>query len=110
MAQLANPEDIKKATAVLDIRPEAERNSSPCIAGALCLEWDREGGKFVPDEATIEKTLPAKDAAIAVHCKTGGRVSMALGVLKSLGYTNVMNAGGPNGGEEQWQALQTLAK
>ena len=111
MASLASPSDICKCTRVLDIRPAAERASSgQTIAGAACVTWNREKACFDESDDDIAKALPSKDECIAVHCKTGGRVSTALGVLKSMGYENVFNAGGPDGGQEQWEALKTLAK
>jgi sulfur-carrier protein adenylyltransferase/sulfurtransferase len=38
--------------------------------------------------------LPAKDAEIIVHCKTGGRSQKASLALKEAGYTNVSNLAG----------------
>jgi hydroxyacylglutathione hydrolase len=37
---------------------------------------------------------------VAVHCQSGSRSSIAAGVLRSRGYTNVMNV---TGGIVEWQ-------
>ena len=43
--------------------------------------------------ASLDK-LPDKNAAIFVHCLSGGRSSVALSFLQRCGYTNVTNIGG----------------
>lgn len=35
-----------------------------------------------------------KDTELHLHCRSGGRSGQAVDHLKSLGYTNVQNAGG----------------
>jgi len=59
-----------------------------------------EGAVNVPMQeifSSLDK-LPAKDAAIVVHCVSGHRGSIVVVGLRLLGYTNVVNlAGGLNG-------------
>ncbi len=43
--------------------------------------------------ARISTVCPDKNRVILLHCLSGGRSGMALGTLKSLGYTNAFNLG-----------------
>lgn len=44
--------------------------------------------------ARIAALAPAKDAEIVLYCAVGVRSGKAMKTLRSLGYTNVRNAGG----------------
>ena len=41
----------------------------------------------------IAKVCPDKGHVILLHCMSGGRSGMAVGTLKSLGYSNAYNLG-----------------
>lgn len=43
--------------------------------------------------ARISAVCPDKNRVILLHCLSGGRSAMAVGTLKSLGYTNACNLG-----------------
>jgi len=76
---------------VLDVRREAEFQGGH-IEGADWHPLDR-----------FKAALPdiAKDAPIAVHCKSGYRSLIALSVLERAGYHNVVDLAG---GFDAWQA------
>ncbi len=48
----------------------------------------------VEDIASIEKTIPDKNAIIFVHCRSGVRSKKAQEAMLKMGYTNVTNIGG----------------
>jgi rhodanese-related sulfurtransferase len=53
----------------------------------------------------LRDSLPPldKNAAIAVHCKSGYRSTVACSLLQRAGYTNVVNV---TGGFDAWQQEQ----
>ena len=63
-------------------------------------EWDRGHLKeavHIPYEKIgkeIAKVTTDKNAEIRVYCKVGGRAGIAKKTLESMGYKNVVNAGG----------------
>lgn len=46
-----------------------------------------------------------KDAPLIVHCKAGARATKAVAFLQSVGYTKVLNAGGPKGPPALWSTM-----
>ncbi len=44
----------------------------------------------------ITEEIPDKDTPIVLYCRSGGRAGRALKALTTLGYTDVVNAGGVN--------------
>lgn len=61
------------------------------------FEWNEghiEGARLIPFsdlEFEIEKQVPNKTSTIVLYCRTGGRSSRAMELLKNMGYTNVRN-------------------
>lgn len=53
----------------------------------LPLQMIDKAGKFIDNE----------EVPVFVYCRSGGRSSMAMEALKSMGYKNVKNLGGING-------------
>ncbi len=43
---------------------------------------------------TAAKAAPSKDVPVVVYCRTGRRASEAAQILKSLGYSTILNMGG----------------
>ena len=66
---------------ILDVRSESEYKKKR-IPGAVSIPLGE-----VKDRA--ESELPDKNAMIFVHCRSGGRSTMAAKELFNLGYTNV---------------------
>ena len=71
---------------LLDVRDAAEWEKDGYIKGAVNIPV-REVLK------NLDK-LPAPDARIVIYCGSGQRGGMLTGVLRLLGYTNVLNMGG----------------
>ena len=69
---------------VIDVR-EAEEYESGHIDGALNIPPTQ-----LMNGAVELKDVP-KDADLIVHCRTGSRSNVAMNILKSLGYNNVIN-------------------
>ena len=69
---------------VIDVR-EAEEYESGHIDGALNIPPTQ-----LMNGAVELKDIP-KDADLIVYCRTGSRSNVAMNILKSLGYTNVIN-------------------
>jgi rhodanese-related sulfurtransferase len=90
------PVDVSTALAeatppfLLDVREAAEVEKDGYIKGAVNISV-REVLK------NLDK-LPALDAKIIVYCGSGQRGGMLTGVLRVLGYTNVLNMSGGLGG------------
>ena len=66
---------------ILDVRSESEHQKKR-IPGAISIPLGQ-----VKDRA--EQELPDKNAMIFVHCRSGGRSTMAAKELIKLGYKNV---------------------
>ena len=66
---------------ILDVRTEAERKSKR-IPGSVSIPF-----REIKDRADNE--LPDKNAMIFVHCRSGGRSTVAAKELVRMGYTNV---------------------
>lgn len=76
---------IQSGARIIDVRTKEEYN-----------EDHYPNAENIPVNEIIEKGFYAKDknAPIVVYCKSGGRSETAMLVLKQLGYTHVVNAGG----------------
>lgn len=70
----------------IDVRTTAEWKSGH-LEEAIHIPYKTIGKE-------IEKVTKDKNAQIKVYCKVGGRAGIAQKTLKSLGYKNVVNAGG----------------
>ena len=66
---------------ILDVRTESE-HAKKRIPGAISIPMGQ-----IKERA--EKELPDKDAMIFVHCKSGGRSTIASKELFKLGYNNI---------------------
>ena len=66
---------------ILDVRTESEY-AKKHIPGAISIPLGQ-----IKDRA--ESELPDKDAMIFVHCKSGGRSTMASKELFKMGYNNI---------------------
>ena len=77
---------IHDNSTVIDVRTEKEYKAGH-LENALHLPYDtiRE---------TITARVPDKDAEIILYCRSGRRSGIAKKTLDSMGYTNVINAGG----------------
>lgn len=78
---------------VIDLRTPEEREKEGYIKDSINIP--------VGELFTSLDKLPAKDAAIILHCGSGLRGSIAIEGLRLLGYTNVLNMGG---GLKAWKA------
>lgn len=76
---------------IIDIRTDREVCGG-CIPGSKCIDIGRED--------FIEKisSLP-KDKTYCLYCASGGRTSMAVPLMKSLGFSNVYDL---EGGISSW--------
>eukprot|EP00667_Euglena_gracilis_P011396 EG_transcript_11642 len=75
------------AAVVLDVRSPAEVAETGTLKRAVNVPHR--------DIAAAGPRLPAaRDTPLLVFCLSGGRASVAASQLKSMGYTNVLNAGG----------------
>lgn len=70
----------------LDVRTQAEHLERR-IADSINVPLDQL-------HAGIGRVAPDKTAPLAVYCQSGSRASSAVGILKSLGYSSVINIGG----------------
>jgi len=111
--ELAEPYEVKHAlyqlaatgqATIVDLRPlspsEMIDGRFEAIAGALSAPFDREAGTMPTKALPKQKSDP-----IVLYCRSGNRVKQAAAFLKSQGYTNVINAGGPAGPPPLWKAL-----
>eukprot|EP00930_Biecheleria_cincta_P094726 TRINITY_DN86159_c0_g1_i1.p2 TRINITY_DN86159_c0_g1~~TRINITY_DN86159_c0_g1_i1.p2 ORF type:complete len:162 (-),score=25.74 TRINITY_DN86159_c0_g1_i1:208-693(-) len=101
MQAVAAPQELEEAKAqeavIVDLRGAGEREGGIFVPEAIHAPWD---GSSMPLE-----NLPAdKNALIVLHCAVGGRAEKGKAFLESLGYTNVLNGGGP-ATPEQWSVL-----
>jgi rhodanese-related sulfurtransferase len=76
---------MTKVTAVIDVRTPDEFASGH-LAGALNI--DVEGADFAGAIASLDKT-----GTYVLYCRSGHRAGIALDTMKSLGFTNLTNAG-----------------
>lgn len=94
-APLVQPEELRMELSsaapplVLDVR-RADEFASGHIPSAIDLPVDQITAESARGIAA------ALDAPIVVYCKSGIRSKKALGILLSLGYTNVRDFGGIN--------------
>jgi len=90
------PADVSTAMAegtppfLLDVRDASELEKDGYIKGAVNIP--------VRDVLKNLDKLPALDTRIIVYCGSGQRGGMLMGVLRILGYTNVLNMSGGLGG------------
>jgi len=85
----------------LDVRsiPEFEEAHPSGAANIPLLH--AQSGRLVPNpefQKVVEANYP-RDAKLVVGCKAGGRSAQAVGLLTSLGYTNLIDVRGGFGGE-----------
>ena len=71
---------------VIDVRTAQEFQSGH-VEGALNIPHDSIGQE-------IAKAKVNKDDHVILYCKSGRRSEVALGTLKSLGFSNIENYGG----------------
>ena len=82
---------------VIDLRDDGEKHEGVCerAHSVPWSSWTRseaaEGTKVPPAGAVPED----KAAVIITHCRGGGRGGKAKASLQALGFTNVLNGGGP---------------
>lgn len=81
----AAQEAIKNGALVIDVRSPDEYAS-----GHLSAVMNIPLGEL---PSRIPTVCPDKNRMILLHCLSGGRSGMAVGTLKSLGYTNAYNLG-----------------
>lgn len=81
---------------VLDVRSKLE-----FFLGGL------RGAENVPvdrlPQALIERSAVPRDARILVYCASGGRSAQAAAMLKSAGYTRVVDGGGMSAAHAAYQ-------
>jgi phage shock protein E len=70
----------------LDVRTQAEHLERR-IADSVNVPLDQL-------HTGIARVAPDKSAPLAVYCLSGSRASSAVGILKGLGYSSVVNIGG----------------
>jgi len=85
---------LGKGAPIVDVRAadssEAIDGTMTMVQGSISAPFDMATGQL-PTEALPED----KAATLVVHCKVGGRAGKAAAYLQSIGYTDVVNAGGP---------------
>ncbi|MDT3739495.1 MAG: rhodanese-like domain-containing protein [Candidatus Kapabacteria bacterium] len=86
MTNLSQHEQFKKSEIlIIDVRTLDEFKSGN-IKGSILIPYN----EIHQHISTITKS---KDAPIAVYCRSGSRSGIALRILQSMGYTNVINYG-----------------
>ena len=85
--QQSDAHTLPVGTKIYDVRTAEEFQTSHVAAATLFPLTDLQSGKMPAD---------AKDAPIAVYCRSGHRAGQAESILKQSGYTNVINLGGLN--------------
>lgn len=73
---------------LLDVR-EVDEYKSGHIPGAINVPLSTLNTR-------ISEVVPEKDRPVFVHCLSGARSGKAVGLLKSMGYSQVENIGGIN--------------
>lgn len=71
---------------IIDVRTESEYNGGH-VAGAVLIPHD-------DIRKRIHAVVPSKNTPIILYCQSGRRAGIAKSTLESLGYRNVVNAGG----------------
>jgi phage shock protein E len=87
-ATYADPAGLPQTPIYIDVRSPAEYESGH-LRGAYNLNFDAISER-------IHELTTAKDAPIVLYCKSGRRSGFAKEALESLGFANVLNAGGLN--------------
>ena len=77
---------IHAGAMLLDVRTP-EEYSQGYLQGAVNIPYDQLAER-------VNEIDQDKDRDIVVYCRSGRRSSLAKRTLESLGYTNVLNAGG----------------
>lgn len=95
----------------IDVRsiPEFEEAHPAGAANVPLLH--AQGGRLVPNpefQAVITANYQ-RDAKLVVGCKAGGRSAQAVGLLTSLGYTNLIDVRGGFGGERDAMGRTVVA-
>jgi rhodanese-related sulfurtransferase len=71
---------------VIDVRTPMEFEG-PRLAGAVNVDF--EGGAFEQGMAAFDR-----DAPIAIYCRSGNRSGQAMSILRSMGFTDVVDLEG----------------
>jgi phage shock protein E len=82
--------DSSRPSVLLDVRTEQEYIVEHA-EGAMLFPLDEI------DADTAARTIPDKDTAALVYCRTGRRSKMAADILAGLGYTQVCDIGSLEG-------------
>lgn len=82
----AEPIDMTKVTAVIDVR-SGQEYASGHLEGAINM--DVESANFAQQIASLDK-----NGSYVLYCHSGRRAGIALDTMKAAGFTNVVNAGG----------------
>ncbi|GAB1482667.1 hypothetical protein MASR2M78_14830 [Treponema sp.] len=77
-----------RAYTILDVRTRAEHEERR-IQDSLNVPLDRL-------QTDMAKTVSERQDPLFVYCLSGSRASVALGILRRMGYTSVSNLGGIN--------------
>ena len=77
---------IRAGAMLLDVRTP-EEYSQGHLQGAVNIPYDQLA-------ARVDEIDQDKDRDIVLYCRSGRRSGLAKRTLESLGYTNVLNAGG----------------
>ena len=76
---------VKNGALVIDVRSPSEYASGH-LSGTINIPL----GDL---SARVGTVCPDKNRVLLLHCLSGGRSAIALGTLKSLGYSNARNLG-----------------
>mmetsp|Transcript_11868 Transcript_11868/g.24516 ORF Transcript_11868/g.24516 Transcript_11868/m.24516 type:complete len:122 (+) Transcript_11868:181-546(+) len=98
---LASKDDVRKAAADpnatwVDVRTE-EEIAQGCLHKLYNLPFVHHSCTVDSCEGLEEKAkehMQDKDAPVIIFCRSGRRATKPVQILKDLGYTNVLNAGG----------------
>jgi phage shock protein E len=82
----AQPVDMSKVTAVIDVRSAGEYASGH-LQGAVNI--DVESATFSDEISKLDKS-----GTYILYCHSGRRAGIAKDTMSGLGFTNVTNAGG----------------
>jgi phage shock protein E len=77
---------IRAGAMLLDVRTPGEYSQGH-LQGSVNIPYDQLA-------ARVNEIDQDKDRDIVLYCRSGSRSSLAKRTLESLGYTNVLNAGG----------------
>jgi phage shock protein E len=76
---------LRRGARVIDVRGESEFQTGH-LPGAINIPLGR-----LSDE--IERHAPDKEQPLLLHCLSGGRSGIGMGVLRRMGYRNCHNLG-----------------